>query len=277
MNIEDLKEYMYEIVSSIVLLGAIIFFILNSYYYPMLDYKKKVESITNGYYNREYVKFTAKKEKNVKKDDKVVAEISTIPEFLKKINETCRAPKVIIRNLLPDATNPFQFKLEFISSYFDFLQVLSEFEKLNISILNISIQPYEIDKNNPRHLINLSIVAIGKGERLSEKNVAFLDKELAKKDKRNPFQRFAKTPLGVKIVPMIDLTYLHKLSGIGKVGDENIATIDARQYSKGDKFEDKIVKEVTTKSVLLIKETDNGVVKYIIRFRNFNKKSRGDK
>jgi len=275
MNNINIKDSTNEILSGLGVFFSLIFMVLKIYYYPMIEYKEKLDKLSSYYAEEKGKLETLKKQKELERrtDKKVeTAEISTIPNFLKSINKTCKAPKVIIRTLIPDGSNPFQFELKFISTYFDFLNVLSQFEKLNINILNITVQPYIIDKDNPKHLITLSIVAIGTGEKLSDKYVAFLDDELAKEGKRNPFQRFAKTPKGIVITQIIDLTYLYKLTGIGIIGGKNVATINTKQYSKNDIFETtKIIKEIRSDSVLLTEDTKNGIMKFIIRFRNLKK------
>ncbi|MEA2018208.1 MAG: hypothetical protein U9N59_07150 [Campylobacterota bacterium] len=260
----DFKEYLAEIVSSVVLLASALFLFSNVYYLPMTEYKDAIKKMKSSYVKTATKLKQEKILREEKKEDKV-EKLSVIPGLLKRINDTCKAPKIIIRELQPDDANPFKFELKFVSGYFDFLKVLSEFEKLNIAIDDIAIYPFEIDKNNPKHFITLNIRAIGSGEKIDAKLMQFLDEELAKKDKRNPFQRFAK--LGKNIQRIIDLTWIHKLSGIGRVNGENMATINHQQYFKGDIFNGYMITSIGSDGVKLKKITSNGNEVYIINFR----------
>jgi len=261
---QDLREYLAEIISSIVLVASAVFLFFSVYYTPMSKYKEAIKDMESSYVSK-IIKLKQEKQLNEENQELNVEKLSVIPGLLKRINDTCKAPKIIIRELQPDSTNPFKFELKFISSYFDFLKVLSEFEKLNIAIDDISIYPFKIDKNNPKHFITLNIRAIGSGEKIDSTLVTFLDKELAKKNKRNPFQRFAK--LGENIQRIIDLTWIHKLSGIGRVNGENMATINHQQYFKGDIFSGYKIISISSNGVRLKKNTSNGNEIYVINFR----------
>ena len=265
MNIkQNLKEYIFDIVSVSILLGASIFTYLNVYYNPLIQYNDTIKVLSSKYFKEEilYNKQLQTKEKIIEtKEDN----FSTIPKLLNRINNTCKAPNVIIRTLKPHANNPFAFELKFISNYFDFLKVLSEFEKLNIIINKIDIKPYEIKKINSKHIITLDIQAINGGEKISKEDVLFLNEELSKNSKRDPFQRFAK--VGQTIKRLVDLTWMYKLSGIGKIDGKYVATIDHRIYYKGSNFNGMKIINITPKGIRLKKKTSNGTVNYILGFR----------
>jgi hypothetical protein len=267
----DIKEYMSEIISTIAVVFSLGILYLGVYYIPTINYQDKVKD-----YNKELMRLynTLKKENNAKEKQskKEKEELKNVPDFLDRINNTCKYPSIMIHSLKPDMTNPFKFEISFIADYFKFLKALSEFEKLNISIDNIEIRPYKLDDNNPQNFVTLQITAINQGEKLSSEAVKFLDDEVAKKDKRNPFQRFAK--IGVDIVKLIDLTYIHKLSGISRVNGENIATIDHNQYTKGDTFAGMMINHIDNSGIRLSKKDNNGITNYIIKFRKVYKKER---
>jgi hypothetical protein len=266
---EYIQEYILDFISILFLSGTIYFLFVNTYYNPLLQYNKIINTLSQNYkkeelklYKQVYAVEQTKENQEIKLD--------TIPALLVRINNTCIAPKVIIRTLVPNKDNPFRFKLKFISTYFNFLTVLSEFEKLNIAINKIDIKPYEIKEKEARHIITLDISAIDGGHSLSKENIAFLTKELQKKEKRDPFQRFAK--IGKTIKRLVDLTWIHKLSGIGRIDGQYVATINHRVYYKNSKFNDMIITDITSKSVLLKKKTSNGIVNYILNFRLHQKK-----
>jgi hypothetical protein len=264
IDIDDIKEHILDFVSVVMLLFALWFLFLNAYHNPLIQYNKTIDTLSKTYTKDElqlYKQVNQAKEKKKTQD----VQFDTIPALLMRINNTAIAPKVVIRTLKPNIKNPFRFELKFISSYFDFINVLGEFEKLNITINKISIKPYEIKQNEPKHIITLDILAIDGGEVLSKKNIEFLNKELQKKHKRDPFQRFAKT--GMIIDRTIDLTWIHKLSGIGKIKGEYVATINRKQYRVNEKFKNLKIVDIHSNGVLLENKTKNGINKYILNFR----------
>jgi len=264
MNLkENFKEYIIDILSLVFLTIASIYLYFNVYYNPLIKYNKTIETLSSNYFKEEI--FYSKQLNVVVENKEETNELNTIPKLLNRINNTCKAPNVIIRTLEPKDKNPFAFELKFISNYFDFLKVLSEFEKLNIVIHKIDIKPYEIKKNNSKHIITLDIEAINGGERLSQKDVAFLNDELNKKKKRDPFQRFAN--VGKNIKRLVDLTWLYKLSGIGKVDGKYVATIDHRIYYEKSKFKGMKITKISASGVRLKKNTSNGTINYILNFR----------
>jgi hypothetical protein len=228
-----------------------------AYLKPLESYQKTINFLSEKYRKDEQSLhkklFELSKDK---KDDDV--ELAIIPKLLIKINNTCKRPNVIIRKLEPHSENPFRFELQFISNYFNFVKVLSEFEKLDIVIHHIDIKPYEIAKTLPRHIIRIDIQAIQGAEELSDKVSNFLKNEIAKKNKRNPFQRFAK--LGSNIERIIDLTWIHKLTSIGR--------INRKIYYVGDYFEDMQVIKIEPSKVSFSKKNQNGLTRFIIGFRN---------
>jgi len=264
----SLRDYLAEIISSLLLIASAVLLFFKAYYLPMVEYKEALKKMESDYALK-IAKLKQQEESENEKSEEKENRLSAIPNLLKRINDTCKEPKVIIRELLPDKSDPFKFELKFIADYFEFLRVLSEFEKLDIAIDGISLHPYMIDKNNPKHIVTMNVRAIGNGERLDPKLVKFLDDELAKKNRRNPFQRFAK--LGKNIKRIIDLTWIYKLSGIGRIDGEFVATINHKQYFKGDSFDGFIVTSITSDGVRLKKSTSNGDEIYIINFRKIKK------
>lgn len=264
MNIvKNFKDYIFDLLSIFVLILSTIFLFNHIYYNPLLEYNKTIKFLSNKYKKDELDFYTQLHKSDIQDISEI--QLNTIPKLLTRINNTCKAPGIIIRTLKPHSNNPFSFELQFISNYFDFLQVLSEFEKLNININKIDIKPYEIDQNNAKHIITIDIEAIDGGEQLSLTEVSFLEKELNRKRKRDPFQRFAK--VGKTIKRVVDLTWMHKLSGIGKVNGKYVATIDHRIYYKNSKFKNMKVTDISAKSVYMTKNTKNGIVYYILNFR----------
>jgi hypothetical protein len=274
--VKEYKQYIGDTISFIVLIGAIIFAFNYAYLKPLEQYNELINSMSQKYKSDEmklYSKLKELEKEQEKPSDEI--KLDTIPSLLKRINDTCRVPDVIIRKLDPVGNNPFAFTLEFISSYFDFINVLSEFEKLNIIIHTIDIKPFQITKNSSKHIISLVIEAIDGGEKLSQKKVSFMNQEIQKHKKRDPFQRFAK--MGMDVERLIDLSWEYKLSGIGKIGGRYVATIDRKLYFEGDRINQMKITNISKKSVYLEKTTQNGLTNFVINFRTKVKDVKNDK
>jgi hypothetical protein len=273
IDIDDIKEHILDFGSVIVLTLSVWFLFLNAYYNPLIQYNKTIDTLSKTYTKDELKLYGQVNEAKDKKKTQDTT-LDTIPALLMRINNTAIAPKVIIRTLKPNLDNPFRFELKFIASYFDFINVLGEFEKLNITINKIDIKPYEISQQQQKHIITLDISAIDGGEVLSKKNIEFLNKELQKKHKRDPFQRFAK--VGIVIDRTVDLTWIHKLSGIGKINGEYVATINRKPYRVGEMFKNLKITNIHSSGILLENKTNNGINKYILNFRIKNTKKATD-
>jgi hypothetical protein len=266
---ESIKDYLVEIISLIILIISSTFLFFQVYYTPLKEYTKTIEKLSSKYKQEElniHLKLEQMRDKKEVKIENDNSKLKSVPSLLVRINNTFLVSNVSMKSLEPFQEDPFRFKLEFISNYFDFLNVLSEFEKLNININSIDVKPLNDDIKNPKHLIVFDISAIDGGERLSKKAVEFLDAQLNKKMKRDPFQQF--TNSSIKTNRIINLTWVYKLSGIGKIGGKYVATIEHKPYFKDDSFKDLKVLKIDSNSVILGKETKNGLNKYILKFRN---------
>jgi hypothetical protein len=275
MNIiSNLKEYMLDILSVIILSISFFYLFNNAYYNPLLAYNNTIKTLSMSYQQDE-IKLNAQLYNDEKKDETNNNDLDTIPQLLTRINDTCKAPNVIIRTLKPKVDNPFAFELKFISNYFDFLKVLSEFEKLNIVINKIDIKPYEIANTKSKHLVTIDLEAINGGEKLSLDNVSFLEYELKRNNKRDPFQRFAK--IGKEIQRLVDLTWIYKLSGIGKIDGKFVATIDHRVYYENSKLNGMTINTISPKGLTLSKKTFNGTKRFVLNFRKKEKANNEEK
>lgn len=260
------KEYILEIVSSIVLLLSLILLFFKVYYNPLVEYSHTISKLSSSLQSDE-LRFTKKLYELNKEDDfkSRRTDFNVLPSFLIRINDTCKKSNVTIDSLVPYTDEQFHFKLEFTSTYFDFLRVLSEFEKLDIMINNINIKPNLNGDKSTEIEVSLDILAIDGGEKLTASATNFLNKELSKKYKRNPFQQYTK--LGSKTNRLINLTWVYKLSGIGRVNSNFVATINHSSYFVGDLFFGMKITSINRTSVLLERDGANGVMNYVLKFR----------
>ena len=66
---------------------------------------------------------------------------------------------------------------------------------------------------------------------------------------------------------MIDVTWIHKLSGIGKTKKGYYASLDGKEYMVGDSFHDMKIIAIERLRVICRKEVGTGYEDYYIGFR----------
>ena len=232
----NIKDYLMELVTSIILFMSAFFLFYNSYYEPLIRYQTSVEELSKLYEGEESKKNKELKEKSKQEKSKNKA-LNTVPSVLKAINKTCKDKEIIIRKLSPSTDNPFQFEVKIISTYTKFLKILSEFEKLNIVIENISMDIYEVKADNPKKIITLTVRVVGDVTSMTTDELKKSLNRAISSVGRNPFT--ASTLRDGKAQRKIDLTYLYRLTSITPKKDNPFATIDKKDYFIGDEFLDK--------------------------------------
>jgi len=193
--------------------------------------------------------------------------IVSLPEFLSRINDISRKTDVIIHELRPDTENKIRFSMRIIEDYYKFVKFLSILESLNVSIHDIEVHPYDLSKSPPLHVITFALTPREDAKPLANARLTELKQRIDKKDRRNPFQRFAYNAKRQVISSEIDLTWVYKLSGIGKIGNDRYATIENKDYNKGDRIDGMEIVSIQSDRVALTKKTPNGVEKYQLKFR----------
>lgn len=192
--------------------------------------------------------------------------ISSISVFLNRINEVAKSNRVILRRLNPQ-DKELTYSIEIIEDYYTFLHFTAQLESLDVSINDMQIRPYDMSTVPPKHFITFSISAKNNAQTQTGHRLKELEKIVTEKDKRNPFQRFA-FQKGEKVERNIDLTWIKRLSGIGRTSDgKYYATIDNRDYFVGDLLSGKEVSRILKDRVLLKDETDDAIRQFIIKFR----------
>lgn len=197
--------------------------------------------------------------------------IRSLPAFLERINDIARKTNVIIHKLTPDPTNKLRFTIQIVEDYFKFVRFSSILESLDVSIHDIQVHPYDLGKTPPLHAITFSLTPRADAEPLSGSRLSELEKKVAAKERRDPFQRYAYVSKGVQIRSEIDLTWIHRLTGIGRLGDKRYATIDSQDYEIGHELNKMKVVAIDADRVRLEKTTDDGLTKYQLKFRRDGK------
>lgn len=198
------------------------------------------------------------------------AGLQSLPTFLGHINAIASQTKVIIRELTPSHDSSLKFVLKLTADYFTFLRFLSELEALNVIVNDLQIHPYDPRKTPPEHAIEFSITPRGNGDPLPNANerISALREQVAEPNKRNPFQRFAFDKANNEVSKDIELTWLYRLTGVGRIGDHRIATINGQDYGVGDSLDGMVIGAIDSDRVMLKKDSKElGSVRYVLKFR----------
>ena len=220
--------------------------------------------------NREKTELDAiTKKRDQEKKANEAGSLQSLPSFLGHINSIASQTKVIIRELSPAQDKSLKFNLKITTDYFTFLRFMSELEALNVIVNDVQIHPYDSRKTPPEHAIEFSITPRGNGEPLPNANerIKALRDQVGEPGKRNPFQRFAFNKDKMQVTRDIELTWLYRLTGIGRIGDKRMATINAQDYSTGDSFDGMTITAIETDRVRLEKKSAEGTTSYILKFR----------
>jgi hypothetical protein len=177
---------------------------------------------------------------------------------------------VIIRELIPDSQNKLQYSIEIWVDYPTFLRFTASMERLNVSISDMEIRPYNLSKTPPIHIVKFNITPKNNAEPLKSERLKNLQLAVAEQGKRNPFIRKVSLP-GEQGPLFIDLTWVHKLELITRQGDKLIALVDGHDYAAGDTFHgvegDITLKEIAKGRAIFTKKTDKGTQQYVMKFR----------
>lgn len=213
-------------------------------------------------------------------DKKVVVGVKTIPEFLSNINAIAQQNDLIIRQLMPDDETKSKYNIELITDYYTFLKFTADLESLDTVINDMQIRPYGAqkklkgkDKNYaPQHFITFSITPHNNARKLDHASIKDLNarvKQALGQRERNPLQRLVWVEGALSNT--IDLTWLHKLTGIGSNNKGRYATIDRLDYYEGATFgENMKVVSIQGKQVNLASK--DGLHKFVLKFRKRGRK-----
>jgi hypothetical protein len=266
----NIKDYMMEVITTLVLIVSALFLFFNAYYQPLIEYQKDIDNLST-YYNQKAKEKSQELQKREEQSKMQSKTLNSVPSILKAINNTCKDSKIIIKKLDTFEDNPFKFELNIVATYTKFLKVLSEFEKLNIVIEDISMDEYDPRPDNPEKSITFIVQVIGDVNGIKDKVKKILD-EAVSSAKRNPFTA-AILDANNEVQRTIDLTYIYKLTSITPKKDNPFATINNKDYYIGDEFFNKgEIKQIENGKVQLVKRLENGIEQeYFIGYRRSKK------
>ena len=260
-----------QLVLSTVYLAATLFFAGYAFIYTSFDAATADMRAAADQLGTESVALKAQQKDTKKIEEEVKVQLNKIPVFLGHINQLAKDNKVIINKLVPDARDRLKFGIELFTDYFTFLRFAADLESLNVTIHDLQVRPYDNTKSPPIHFITFSITPTNDAEKLEDVRLIMLGKLVAEKNKRNPFQRFAYSKEEDTVSRRIDLTWVHKLQGIGTINNKKFANINGIDYAVGDDFSKMQVTEVRSDRVFLSKKTDEGDQRFVLKFRKKKK------
>ena len=220
------------------------------------------------YLNDENTRLEEELKTQEKEGEELEEGIRSIPVFLSAINKLADDTDVIIDRLEPDNKDKLKFNIQIKADYFTFLRFASSLENLDVTILDMQVRPYDYRERDkpPKHLISFAITPKNDAEELTSERLSKLKEMVKEPDKRNPFQRFAYTE-ETGVITDIDLTWVHKLTGISSFGSTSYATIDGIDYTVGDAMGGMEITEVRSTRVHLSRKTEDGTQTYLLMFR----------
>ncbi|CAK0774151.1 conserved hypothetical protein [Gammaproteobacteria bacterium] len=273
---EFIKAHKILIISSVYFLISMLFFGYRALYLDRQLIIADLQKI-NSYLRNEYNDLEEQYAVLTKDDNSSGFVIHSISDFLRHFNDIAKKNDIIIRKLTPDPQDRIKFSIEILVDYYKFLHFSSDMESLDVTITNLQVHPYsmgELDKDNkykslPQHVISFTITPRNDGKPLASERLVALKKMVELKDKRNPFQRFAFDAKQRIVNPSVDLTWIYRLTGIGKDQKGPYATIDRSDYYVGDMLDgNKKIDKVLADRVNLVEETPNGKQSYVMKFRS---------
>lgn len=200
--------------------------------------------------------------------DEEDAGIKSLPLFLTHINNTAKETGVIIKELTPSRTGDLRFILKVATDYRTFLKLAARLEALNLTINDLQVRPFKPTATPPEHAIEFSLTPRDNAAPLGGERLAGLKDLVMAPDMRNPFQRFAFNAKTRTVSRDIDLTWINKLSGIGKSGNQREATIEGRDYRVGDTLPGgQTITAIDADVVHLSRETPDGTETFVLRYQ----------
>jgi len=268
-------------VSLLVLFAGMGVFVYTSVLDP-LEVARQDMNVLQKMLRDENAKLIATRPKAEEKSSAEESSLRSLPNFMRHINTIAAATKVIVRDLSPSREGGVKFNIKIIASYRVFLAFVSKLESLNVVINDLQFHPYQVldqpgaaagkETRESTHAIEFSITPRQDAEPIDNERLETMRTAVAQPNTRNPFQRFAYDP-NFKVRQEVDLTWIYKLTGIGRVGDARTATIlnmsgEPKDYHKGDRLDDMAVASVESDRVYLEKKAENGSTdRFVIKFR----------
>ena len=170
--------------------------------------------------------------------------------FLKHIDAAAGRTGVQLSRVVPRLKKEGTVDVEIVSRYGDFVRFVADIESLGATLADLQISASEGPRAEVQHAT--FVLESPKQPRRRPPGETF-----DYKPERNPFAAFAAAP--AQGPTEIDRNY--KLTGITRLPDGYMATIDGRDYQRGDTFQRWTVEAIDETSVVFSAGTERSILR----------------
>lgn len=200
------------------------------------------------------------------RDQENAPRLTSTPVFIDRIGQLAAEHDVPIRSIRPHSETPDLFLVEIEARYHDFEGFIGALEELDVELVAFEAELEEQPSEDPRAVFRIQLLPNNNARTLDIPRLAELRRQIALPGRRNPFQRI---DLGGDGGPnRIDLSDILRLSGISRLGDIRIATIDSKDFQVGDRVAGREVTSIENDRVLLRRDDPSGAELFVLRFRH---------
>lgn len=191
--------------------------------------------------------------------------LTSTPVFIERIGALAAAERVPIHGIRPDADNPELFIVSLEADYLAFERFIAALEELDVDILSFSAKVDNQSGDDPKATFELQLLPNNDARQLQIPRLKALMAKLDAEERRNPFQRLdgGNSQDGNRI----DLTEFFSLTGISRIGDYSLVTINGYDYVVGDSLGNREIMEIQDDRVLLQRQGLNRLERFVLRFR----------
>lgn len=190
--------------------------------------------------------------------------LTSTPVFIERIGALAAAEHVPIHGIRPDADNPELFIVSLEADYLAFERFIAALEELDVDILSFSAKVDNQSGDDPTATFELELLPNNDARQLQIPRLEALMVKLDAEERRNPFQRLdgGNSLDGNRI----DLTDFFSLTGISRIGDYSLVTINGYDYVVGDSLGNREIMEILDDRVLLQRQGLNRLERFVLRF-----------
>jgi len=200
--------------------------------------------------------------------------LTSTPVFIERIGALAAEEQVPIHGIRPDAENPELFVVSLEADYLAFERFIASLEELDVDILSFSAKVDNQSGDDPKATFELQLLPNNDARQLQIPRLRALRAKLEAEERRNPFQRLDGG--GSLEGNRIDLTEFFSLTGISRIGDYSLVTINGHDYVVGDRLGNREITSILDDRVLLQRQGLNRLERFVLRFPTVTDSERTD-
>lgn len=255
-------------------LAAAIFLGTNLYF--INGWQAESAQLVTSYLERDAKRLTDQvaRLQEIVKAQKDVPRLTSTPVFIERIGVLAAEEQVPIHGIRPDAENPELFVVSLEADYLAFERFIAALEELDVDILSFSAKVDNQSGDDPKATFELQLLPNNDARQLQIPRLRALRAELEGEERRNPFQRLDGG--GSQEGNRIDLTEFFSLTGISRIGDYSLVTINGHDYVVGDSLGNRKITAILDDRVLLERQGLNRLERFVLRFPAVTESERTD-